>query len=146
MLNDVSYAEAEFGDYMDNTDCEDEETSTPDAVIPGLQRVLSFSDHELVTGDKTFICFLQQLLTLAKARIPEHCSVTDCRQPIRISPLLLNCIYTGKPDLNTISIKKSPVLKDHIQILPRAIVNLTCIKRPQVFKDQRPLFASKFWN
>ena len=85
LLNDVSYAEAEFGDYMDYTDGDDEETSTPDADIPGLERVLSFSDHELVTGDETFICFLQQLQTLANACIPELCSVTDCRQPIRIS-------------------------------------------------------------
>ena len=55
------------------------------------------------------------------------------------------CVIDGsrvKPDLKTTSIKRPPVLRDHIQILPRVItIILICIKRPPVFK--RPLFVIK---
>ena len=52
--------------------------------------------------------------------------------------------YTVKLDLKTTSIKRPPVLLDHFQILPRVItISLTCIKRPPLFKDQRPLFWLK---
>ena len=52
--------------------------------------------------------------------------------------------YTVKPDLKTTSIKRPPLLRIHFQILPRVItIILTCIKRPPVFKDQRPHFCLK---
>ena len=53
-------------------------------------------------------------------------------------------LSTVKPDIKTTSIKWPPVLRDHFQILPRDItIILTCIKRPPLFKDQRPLFCLK---
>ena len=39
------------------------------------------------------------------------------------------------------------MLRDHLQIRARVItIILTCVKRPHVFEDQRPLFASQFCN
>ena len=51
---------------------------------------------------------------------------------------------TVKPDIKTTSIKRPLVLRDHLQVLPRLnTITLTCIDRPPVFKNQRPLFCLK---
>ena len=84
MLEDVTFAELEFGDHRDDTVDEEEIDQEPDITGPGIQRVLSFLDHSVVTEDETFLCFLRQLVNLAHAKIPDNCNLPSCRQPVQI--------------------------------------------------------------
>lgn len=80
----MSFAEAEFGDINEEIDDGEDVISEADVTGPGLQRILSFEDHNLVTDDETFFVYLSPLLTLAQVHVPGLCSVEGCKTPVHI--------------------------------------------------------------
>ena len=61
------------------------------------------------------------------------------------SRILVKIRYTVKFDLKTIFIKRPPVLRDHLQVLPRfTTITLTCIKRPLSLKTRDHFLPHNF--
>lgn len=101
-LEDVSFAEAEFGDIPEGSIDEDEDDEPePETVGPGLQRILSPDDHHILTDDQAYLVYLRPLITLSQVQIPGQCSMEGCRQSVEIkqdtvgSALYLKWVSSG---------------------------------------------------
>ena len=81
-IEDVSFAEAEFGDK--NSDSEEEFEYESDVTGTGLQRILSTEDQGELTDDETFLVYLNPIMNLARMNIPRQCPHADCRQDVDI--------------------------------------------------------------
>ena len=70
-LDDVSFAEAEFGDRNENSSDEGEdESASEDVTVPGLQRILSTDDQDVLTEDEAFLVYLGPLINLRCTLVP----------------------------------------------------------------------------
>ena len=85
-IDDVSFAEAEFGDRQEEGGDEgDDEGTKDDFVGPGLQRILSVEQQGILTEDEAFMVYLGPILSLARTSVPGKCPDTDCQQEIAIN-------------------------------------------------------------
>ena len=85
-IEDVSFAEAEFGDVREDSGDEGgDETTAEEVTGPGLQRILSPDQQGSLTDDEAFMVYLGPIISLARMRLPGRCPDTDCGQDILIN-------------------------------------------------------------